>query len=145
MPIIESTLSEGGNIGRQKIARADYSFAVDGGAVSTIALTGRAFGAHISWWYWAFSTWLVALAVLLPVTLGGLGVRESSYSALIKHAGGTAAQGASTGFALGLLLIVVNGGALLLIEIAERLGLFPEPENASAPVSVREPVPAEHV
>ena len=111
--------------------------------ISTIALTGRAFGAHISWWYWAFSTWLVALAVLLPVTLGGLGVRESSYSALIKHAGGTAAQGASTGFALGLLQIIVNGGGLLLIEIAERLGLFPEPARTSVRVLSRESAPAE--
>lgn len=41
MPIIESRrLDEGGSYGTVKLARGDYSFAVDGGAVSTIALTG---------------------------------------------------------------------------------------------------------
>lgn len=41
MPIIEShRLDEGGSFGSVKLARGDYSFAVDGGAVSTIALTG---------------------------------------------------------------------------------------------------------
>jgi hypothetical protein len=43
MGVIETSISEGGNIGRQKVARGDYSFAVDGGAVSTIALTGATF------------------------------------------------------------------------------------------------------
>lgn len=122
-----------------------FSLLIQAMYISTIALTGRAFGANISWWFWAFSTWLVALAVLLPVTLGGLGVRESSYSALIKHAGGTAAQGASTGFALGLLLIVVNGGGLLLVEISERLGLFPEMRPASVAAASREATPAERI
>lgn len=40
MPIIETSASEGLTVGRTKVARGDYSFAVDGGAVSTIALTG---------------------------------------------------------------------------------------------------------
>ncbi len=40
MPIIETNTSEGGSVSRQKVARGDYSFAADGGAVSTIALTG---------------------------------------------------------------------------------------------------------
>jgi hypothetical protein len=43
MGVIETSLSEGGNLSRQKFARADYSFAVDGGAVSTIGLTGSTF------------------------------------------------------------------------------------------------------
>jgi uncharacterized membrane protein YbhN (UPF0104 family) len=98
------------------------SLAIQALYISTIAITGRAFGAHISWWYWAFSTWVVAVAVLLPITLGGLGVRESSFSGLLDRAGATAAQGASTGFALGLLLIIVNGLGLLAVEAAERLG-----------------------
>jgi hypothetical protein len=88
--------------------------------ISSITIAGRAFGAHVSWWYWAFATWVVALAVLLPVTIGGLGLRESGYSALIKHAGGTAAQGASTGFALALLLVAANALGLAAIEAVER-------------------------
>ena len=99
-----------------------FSIAIQALYISTIALIGRAFGIHVSWWYWAFVTWLVAIAVLAPVTLGGLGVRESSFSALVKHAGATAAQGASTGFALAVLLIAVNAAGLLAIEVAERAG-----------------------
>lgn len=41
MPIMPTPLVEGSNSTRLKVARGDYSFAVDGGAVSTIALTGQ--------------------------------------------------------------------------------------------------------
>jgi uncharacterized membrane protein YbhN (UPF0104 family) len=97
-----------------------FSLAIQALYISTIALTGRAFGVDVSWWYWAFATWVVAVAVLAPFTLGGLGVRESSFSALLRHAGASAAQGASTGFALALLLILVNGVGLALVEVLER-------------------------
>ena len=40
MPIIESAPLEGLNARGLKVARGDYSFAVDGGAVSTIPLIG---------------------------------------------------------------------------------------------------------
>ena len=40
MPVFESTISEGTPGPRLKIARGVYDFAVDGGAVSTIALMG---------------------------------------------------------------------------------------------------------
>jgi uncharacterized membrane protein YbhN (UPF0104 family) len=103
---------------------AVFSLAIQALYITTIALVGRAFGADISWWYWAFSTWVVAMAILLPITIGGLGVRESSYSGLVRHAGGTASQGASTGFALGVLLVGVNGLGLLLVEVIERLGVL---------------------
>ena len=100
-----------------------FSLVIQALYISTIALAGRSFGIEISWWYWAFSTWVVALALLLPITLGGLGIRESSYSVLLQRAGATAAQGASTGFALGLLLIVANGAGLLIVEAVERTGV----------------------
>lgn len=118
---------------------AIFSLAIQALYISTIALIGRAFGIHVSWWYWAFVTWVVAIAVLMPVTLGGLGVRESSFSALIKHAGATAAQGASTGFALGLLLVVVNAAGLLAVELAERLGFGATPQEAAPAPPARDP------
>jgi len=40
MPIIETTISEGTPGPRLKMARGVYDFAVDGGAISTIALMG---------------------------------------------------------------------------------------------------------
>ncbi|MBF6598952.1 MAG: flippase-like domain-containing protein [Dehalococcoidia bacterium] len=107
--------------------------------ISSITLAGRAFGAHVSWWYWAFATWLVALAVLLPVTIGGLGLRESGYSALVRHAGATSAQGASTGFALGLLLVVTNALGLAAVTLWERRrGAAPAPAGrVEAPEPLR--------
>ncbi len=117
-----------------------FSVAIQALYISTIALAGRALGIHVSWWYWAFITWVAAVAVLLPITLGGLGVRESSFSGLLKHAGATAAQGASAGFALGLLLIAVNGAGLLAIEMAARLGYGAAALGATAlPASAARP------
>lgn len=109
-----------------------FSVAIQALYISTIALAGHALGIDVSWWYWAFATWVVAIALLLPVTLGGLGVRESSYSALLNHAGATSAQGASVGFALGLLLIVTNAAGLLLIEVGERLQVRTPADGAGA-------------
>lgn len=100
---------------------AVFSLVIQALYISTIALSGRAFGIHVSWWYWAFATWVVALALLLPITLGGLGVRESGYSALLGRAGAKAAEGASTGFALAVLLIISMGVGLALIEAYERV------------------------
>ena len=98
-----------------------FSLIIQALNISTIALLGRAFGLDISWWYWALTTWLVAITILAPITLGGFGVRESGFSALAKRVGATAAQGASTGFAAAVLVILVNAAGLLCVEIAERL------------------------
>ncbi|HYM14059.1 MAG TPA: lysylphosphatidylglycerol synthase transmembrane domain-containing protein [Dehalococcoidia bacterium] len=120
-----------------------FSLAIQALNISTIAVAGRALGIHISWWYWAFTMWVVAVAVLLPVTLGGLGVRESSFSALAKQAGATAAQGASAGFALGLLLIVANAAGLLAVEAAARAGLTHPAPMPEAPAATPEIATAE--
>lgn len=98
-----------------------FSLVIQALYISTIALAGRALGIDVSWWYWAFATWAVALALMLPVTLGGLGVRESSYSALLGRAGATAAQGAAAGFALAVLVTLANAAGLLAVEAYERL------------------------
>jgi uncharacterized membrane protein YbhN (UPF0104 family) len=110
-----------------------FSLAIQALYISTIALSGRALGIEVSWWYWAFATWIVALALLIPITLGGLGIRESGYSALIHRAGGEAAQGAATGFALVAQLVISQAAMLLLIEVAERAGRrAPEPRESAA-------------
>jgi len=122
---------------------AVFSIAIQALYISTIALAGRALGIHLSWWYWALMTWIVAVAMLMPVTLGGLGVRESSFSALVKRGGATAAQGASVGFALGLLLIAANAAGLLAVEVAERLGYGARDRVLAVPSSRPDAVPVE--
>jgi len=113
-----------------------FSLVIQALYISTIALAGRALGVSVSWWYWAFVTWAVAVAVLFPLTLGGLGVRESSFSGLLHRAGATPAQGASTGFALGLLLVGANALGLLAVEVAARLGY-----GAAEPAGTPTPAP----
>jgi hypothetical protein len=77
-------------------------------------------------WIWlSVLLWVVSMAVLLPITIGGLGVRESSYSVLVKHAGGNIAEGASTGFALALLQTLACAVILGAVEVAERMGYAP--------------------
>jgi uncharacterized membrane protein YbhN (UPF0104 family) len=120
-----------------------FSLAIQALYISTIALAGRALGIHLSWWYWALMTWIVAIAVLMPVTLGGLGVRESSFSALVKRGGATAAQGASVGFALGLLLVAANALGLLAVEVAERLGYGARDEVLAVGAARPDAVPVE--
>ena len=117
---------------------AIVSLAIQALYISTIAVAGRSLGIEVSWWYWAFATWVIALALLLPITLGGLGVRESGYAAMIKHGGGTDAQGASVGFALAGLLVVTCALGLVLIEAVERVQSFARAEvperEAEAPL-----------
>jgi uncharacterized membrane protein YbhN (UPF0104 family) len=103
---------------------AVFSLVIQALYITTIMMAGRALGIEVSWWYWAFATWVVALVLLLPITLGGLGLREGGYSTLLDRVGATASQGASVGFALGLLLVVSYVLGLLLIEAAERTGLL---------------------
>ncbi|MEX2247170.1 MAG: lysylphosphatidylglycerol synthase transmembrane domain-containing protein [Dehalococcoidia bacterium] len=104
-----------------------FSLVIQALYISTIALTGGAFGIHLSWGYWAMTTWIVAVAVLAPITLGGLGVRESSFAALVSRGGGTNVQGAAVGFSLAVMLSVVSAGLLVGVEAAERLGYVRRP------------------
>ncbi|HWQ29171.1 MAG TPA: lysylphosphatidylglycerol synthase transmembrane domain-containing protein [Dehalococcoidia bacterium] len=93
--------------------------------ISSIALIGLAFGVEASWWYWASSVAVVAAATLIPLSLGGLGIRESGFAALLSRQSGSAAAGASVGFALGALLALVSAVALVALEAASRLETAP--------------------
>jgi len=120
-----------------------FSLAIQALYISAIALGGRALGIHLSWWYWALTTWIVAVATLMPVTPGGLGVRESSFSALVKRGGSSAAQGASAGFVLGLLLIAANAAGLVAVEVVERARRRVRAAYGPAPLSSAEAVTVE--
>lgn len=98
-----------------------FSLAIQALYITSIALIGLAFRAEASWWYWAASVAIVAAATLIPLSLGGLGIRESGFAALLSRQSGSAAAGASVGFALGALLALVSALALLALEAASRL------------------------
>lgn len=102
-----------------------FSLGIQALYISSIALIGLAFRVEASWWYWATSVAIVAAATLIPLSLGGLGIRESGFAALLSRQSGSAAAGASVGFALGALLAVVSAIALLALEAASRLEVSP--------------------
>jgi uncharacterized membrane protein YbhN (UPF0104 family) len=102
------------------------SLAIQALYISSIALIGVAFRVEASWWYWASSVAVVAAATLVPLSLGGLGVRESGFAALLSRQSGSVAAGASVGFALGALLVLVSALALAVLEAASRFETAPE-------------------
>lgn len=102
-----------------------FSLGIQALYISSIALIGLAFRIEASWWYWATSVAIVAAATLVPLSLGGLGVRESGFAALLSRQSGSAAAGASVGFALGALLALVSAIALVVLEAASRLEAAP--------------------
>ena len=93
--------------------------------ISSIVLIGLSFGVEASWWYWAWSVAVIAAATLIPLSLGGLGIRESGFAALLSRQSGSVAAGASVGFALGALLALVSAVALVGLEAASRLQAAP--------------------
>lgn len=76
MPIIETTISEGTPGPRVKTARGNYSFAADGGAVSTIALMGATnipSGATITGGFIDITTALVGATATIAVQVESAG------------------------------------------------------------------------
>lgn len=102
-----------------------FSLVIQALYISSIALMGDAFRVDASWWYWAATVAVVAAATLLPLSLGGLGVRESGFAALLSREGGSAAAGASVGFALALIIALVSLVAVVVFEIGARLEAAP--------------------
>ena len=79
-------------------------------------------GVHIPAAAWFFGWPLAKIIATLPLSLGGLGVRESSLAALLVPFGANAAQVVASGLAwqailylagaLGALVLMMSGGSL---------------------------------
>ena len=95
-----------------------FSVVIQALFISCAALIGVAFRVDVSWPYWAFAVAVVAAVTLVPVSLGGLGVRESGFAALLSSQNAPATAGASVGFALGLLVTLVSLAVLGALEAA---------------------------
>jgi uncharacterized membrane protein YbhN (UPF0104 family) len=69
--------------------------------VSAAAVFARAYGVSVPWSYWALVVTAVTLVTVLPVSVGGLGLREASYAALLAPLGVEASKAAAIGLAMG--------------------------------------------
>jgi uncharacterized protein (TIRG00374 family) len=85
----------------------------------------RGFGVHLSLLYACLVVTLVNIASMLPISLGGYGLREGVFGALVAFTGtATAAQGTAAGLCVSaqtILLGLVGVGAYLLLPRQPRI------------------------
>lgn len=102
----------------------------------------EASGLHIPFYFWLFAWPLAKLSSLLPVTQGGIGVREVALVALLAPLGATPALTAAVGLVFEAITII---GGLMAGVIAFVIGRLPaaprqsrEPAVSSSPVSEKD-------
>ncbi len=83
---------------------------------------GRAIGIEIPLYVWLFVWPLAKISGLLPVTQGGIGVREAAQAALFAPFGVSAAKAVATGLVFEVVIIAggLLGGALAFLAGARR-------------------------
>lgn len=69
--------------------------------VSAAAILGLAYGVSIPWSYWVMTVTALTLLTVLPVSVGGLGLREVGYASLLAPVGVDASKAAAIGLAIG--------------------------------------------
>lgn len=84
-----------------------------------VVLYAQALGASLPWTVSSMITVLVALAVFVPLSIQGVGVREGLFAALFAMCGSQS----EIGFAVGVVSYLVLGLAMLTVGL---LGLIPE-------------------
>ncbi|MCE9631582.1 MAG: flippase-like domain-containing protein [Planctomycetia bacterium] len=99
-----------------------WSFVVQMGGAVAVAFSGRALGVDQPLSLWFSVVPLVALAMVLPISIGGFGVRENAMSYLLAEQGVPGAQGVAIALLWGLSTVLTGmvGGVLLLIDRSRR-------------------------
>ncbi len=99
-----------------------WSFVVQMGGAVAVAFSGRALGVEQPLSLWFSVVPLVALAMVLPISIGGFGVRENTMTFLLAEQGvpGTQGFGVTLLWGLSTVLTGMVGGALLLIDRSRR-------------------------
>jgi uncharacterized protein (TIRG00374 family) len=86
-------------------------------AVLVVVLVGKTVGVELSFALAAVSTAVVLVAMLIPISIGGLGVREGGYVLLLGKAGIDAADATSLSL-LSAVAIVLAGSAVVAGTVA---------------------------
>jgi uncharacterized protein (TIRG00374 family) len=81
-------------------------------AVLVLVMVGKTVGVELSFALAAVSTAIVLVAMLIPISVGGLGVREGGYVLILGKAGISAAD-ATTLSLLSAVVIVIAGAAVV--------------------------------
>jgi uncharacterized protein (TIRG00374 family) len=104
-----------------------WSFVVQLGGVLAVALVARALGVEQPPLVWVTVVPLVALAMVLPISIGGFGVRENTLEYLLRGYGVPSETGIAIALLWGLCTVLVGlvGGVLFLLE---RQPLNPVPD-----------------
>ncbi|MFM7207635.1 MAG: lysylphosphatidylglycerol synthase transmembrane domain-containing protein [Planctomycetaceae bacterium] len=99
-----------------------WSFVVQAGGAVSVALSARALGVDQPLSLWFSVVPLVALAMVLPLSIGGFGVRENAMTFLLSEEGvqSDRAVGVALLWGLSTILIGVLGGVLFLIDRSRR-------------------------
>lgn len=115
------------------LAAVGWSFVVQMGGAVSVALVGRALGVDQPLVVWFSVVPLVALAMVLPISIGGFGVRENALEYLLRSYGVPSETGVAIALLWGLCTVFAGllGGVLFLLER--------RPLEAVAPTS---PVPS---
>jgi uncharacterized membrane protein YbhN (UPF0104 family) len=99
-----------------------WSFVVQMGGALAVACAGRAVGVVQPLSVWFSVVPLVALWMVLPISIGGFGVREASMAYLLAEQGVPHAQGVAVALLWGLTTILTGllGGILFLCDRRSR-------------------------
>lgn len=95
-----------------------WSFVVQIGGVLAVALVARAVGVQQPALVWVSVVPLVALAMVLPISIGGFGVRENALEFLLRDYGVPSETGIAIALLWGLCTVLAGlvGGILFLLE-----------------------------
>ena len=85
--------------------------------ITCIALVGIAYDLDVSWWYWGIVSFVSAGAALLPISVGGLGVREGSFVALLAPLDVGAAEATSVSLTVAFLIVAMSLLLVLILEL----------------------------
>ena len=87
-------------------------------SISVFVVLGAALGLHLSLAAWAVVVGLISLALLLPVTVAGIGVRDAGLVALLAALG----QDAKAALALSFMLLALTLIGAIAGFIADMIG-----------------------
>ncbi|MFM7135449.1 MAG: lysylphosphatidylglycerol synthase transmembrane domain-containing protein [Planctomycetota bacterium] len=95
-----------------------WSFMVQLAGVASVVLVARALGVVQPALVWLSVVPLVALAMVLPISIGGFGVRETALEYLLRGYGVSSEAGVAIGLLWGMCTLIAGlvGGVLFLLE-----------------------------
>jgi uncharacterized membrane protein YbhN (UPF0104 family) len=99
-------------------------------AVLVLVMVGKTVGVQLSFALAAVSTAIVLVAMLIPISIGGLGVREGGFVLLLGEAGINGAD--ATSVSLLSAAVVVLAGAVVVALAAAWDALRPRERSARA-------------